>query len=403
MAEELSTTDFYSVIYSQYEKIYMNSGFGPVPYDDTASSETYTLTIEQPSNGAQIVVTTLNDKIEHTSTIENLPYRTAYTVKFKDNDGKGLFLNTLGGIIEKDVTVKAVNPSDNNSKSCIILLQTPNQKIYAAIGKEQFKYTESFFVDKGSTVHFVAFPDDFSKYKPGTLNCTELTADNDVYYIYATLPLELDNRLRDDDYYIIDCGHSITTINDIGNDSASNVYTYFDDIEYNVARISNGPNNGIGVNLNDSYGEIEPNTHSLKIFDRLFVNDNSSEFGFYKSDSNKFITTDPSTGLINSFEYVSVDLIDGDNNIIPILDNISPILFDKDTFSFSYPGRHEEWDNILKKYLNDFVIIQITFHNLTIKVPYTTTGDDLILRESDKFIIEAGNGNEVIVSPDDIK
>ena len=224
MNEEFTTKDYYEVVYSQYEKIF-TSGLTATGADDTLD-QVFTLTIEQPSNGAQIIVTTLDDGVDHTSTIENMYFRRAYLVQFKNNDGKGLYLNDLGGLIEQDRTVKAIDPGTMQDRSAIILLQTPNQTIYAATGTDQYTITESFFVDKGTLCNFCVIPDDPSAYKPGILNFKQITANEDVYYVYATLPLPIDPRLNTEDYYIIDCGHSITTVNEIP-DPTENAKSYY--------------------------------------------------------------------------------------------------------------------------------------------------------------------------------
>ena len=421
MNEEFTTKDYYEVVYSQYEKIF-TSGLTATGADDTLD-QVFTLTIEQPSNGAQIIVTTLDDGVDHTSTIENMYFRRAYLVQFKNNDGKGLYLNDLGGLIEQDRTVKAIDPGTMQDRSAIILLQTPNQTIYAATGTDQYTITESFFVDKGTLCNFCVIPDDPSAYKPGILNFKQITANEDVYYIYATLPLPIDPRLNTEDYYIIDCGHSITTVNEIP-DPTENAKSYYDNTEYVAVYIDiGGPYNGIGVDQNlhieesSRYGKMLPNGHDYMIFDRWMVDDNCSEFSFWECNQNIF-SWDSETKTCNSFSSVTVNIIDGDGNKTELFSNKTPQdlatgtinnetefpeLQGFNSINIHYDGRYQPWEELIQKYMHQWILVEIIFKDWTHDIDYTEKDDDLILRQDDTFLIECGHSTEdIAVSKEDL-
>lgn len=418
MNEEFTTKEFYEVVYSKYEQIFVN-GLTPTGIDDTID-DLFTLTIQQPDNGAEIIVTTLDDGVEHTSTIEDMYFRRAYIVKFKNNDGKGLYLNDLGGLIEQDRIIKAIDPAEMQNRSAIILLQNPDQTIYSSIEDDQFTLTESYFVDKGTKCNFCVIPDDPSLYKPGILNVTELTADEDVYYIYATLPLPIDDRLNSEDYYIIDCGHSITTVNEISNPE-ENAVTYYDNTEYVEVYIDKGgPYNGIGVDHNwdieesSRYGKMIPSSKEYQIFDRWNVDDNWSAFSFYEPFFN-FDKAKEKPYPCTNFSSVEVNIIDSDGLKTPLFDiPISELYSGGEVqapedfagcaiMNVEYSGRYSPWEDIFNKYLNQWLLVEIHFRDWKKPVEYTEKDDDLILRQDDLFLIECGDSDDVIVSEDDLK
>lgn len=421
MNEEFTTKEFYEVVYSQYEQIFVN-GLMPTEIDDTLD-QTFTLTIEQPTNGAQIIVTTLDDGVEHTSTIEDMYFRRAYMVKFKNNDGKGLYLNDLGGLIEQDRTIKAIDPATMQDRCAMIMLQVPNQTIFSAIGDDQFTLTESYFVEKGTTCHFLVIPDNPAEYKPGILNFRDITANEDVYYIYATLPLPIDPRLNTEDYYIIDCGHAITTVNEIA-DPPENAITYYDNTEYLAVYIDSTNSDSFypnclgfsGRTWSDNYttfGKMIPASRENCFCDEWFVSDEASIFSLCEWNFD-FDKSKPEPYPCTNFSSLEVNLIDKDGNKIPIMDvpvdelnngqiQGSSEIAGSTAMNIVYQGRYQPWEEIFNKYYHQWVLLELHFRDWKKEIDYTEKDDDLIFRQDDLFLIECGDSDDTIVSEEELK
>lgn len=232
MVDVFSIEYIYHIIYSQYERIFKDLQYY---YDmDIAESQfdkTYKVTINQPSSGSKIVVTTLDDGIEHTESF-TAKYNTVALCKFSSTPGNGIYLTNPAAVIQEDTTFSTTTVADN--QTMVILIPSPCQTIYMAINDEIYKYRTSMLVDNGSNLKFIVHPSEDAQYQPGVLNKTSINnISSGIEYIYATLPIRMDNRLHEGDTLILDAGYASTvfpkesTIDNSANDGVCYESDYY--------------------------------------------------------------------------------------------------------------------------------------------------------------------------------
>lgn len=199
----------YHIIYSQYEKIFKDLQY---VYNERTTSDyeqTFTVTINQPSDSNnQIVVTTLNDGKEHTSSF-TATYNTVAICKFK-NSNPTAYLSNPAAVITSNTTFDTLTAPANN-QTMVILIHSPCQTIRMSINNGGYDYTTSKLVDNGSELNFMIHTDHDAQYMPGVLNKTRIiNVQSGIEYIYITLPYRYDTRLHESDILILDAGYSDT-------------------------------------------------------------------------------------------------------------------------------------------------------------------------------------------------
>lgn len=430
----LNIGDFYEIVYSQYEKIFMESALSPesIPEEE---DKTYRITVNNNTKEYNVKITILSINKTTvcgpgTSTISGIGSRDAYIAQFEGSMApKSAYLTSLGGIIESNITIDANLYSDDFESSCrVIILPSGEQTIYAAVNGE-YKYTESFVCNRGDSLEFKVIPNDFTKYRAGVLNTTSLVCTQKVYYIYATLPFSKDDILTEDDYYIIDCGSAITSINHSSNISGENVsskgydlaeYTllYFDSVSnHNTIGATNKwekydiPSCGKILSL---YGarnppfEDKPSTiDEGRILLKFYVSDVNSCIEF-PAKNLLFFGKDPNVtdDEVYKFDSISINIINSANSIYQILDYERVPITNNDTIDILYDGRNTIMENAIKKNMNKWVLAEIVFNRYHGPIPYTSSvsnpDEDLMLRETDKFIFETGSSTDYIISKEDL-